>query len=217
MAIEDSWARNAGRWTEAVRGGRIASRRDGTDAAIVEAVAARRPRRILDVGCGEGWLVRAARARCGCEGVGMDSCAALVEAARAADPAGLYVVASYGALVAGDAGVGSGFDAVVFNYALLDEAVAPVLAAARARLSAGGCVLVQTLHPWAAAAGDYRDGWRSEDFAAFGGEDWAPMPWYFRTLGSWVRALDEAGLRVAAIAEPAAGDRPLSLLLTGEA
>lgn len=217
MGIGDSWTRNAGRWTEAVRGGRIASRAQATDAAIVKAVASRRPRRLLDVGCGEGWLVRAVRARCGCEAVGMDACAPLVAAAGAADPDGRYVVASYDDLVAGRAAVGTGFDAVVFNYALLDAKVVPVLAAARARLAPGGAILIQTLHPWTTADGDYRNGWRTEDFSAFEGEDWAPMPWYFRTLESWVGAFGAAGLRIAALAEPAAGGRPLSLLLTGEA
>ncbi|HSK40392.1 MAG TPA: hypothetical protein VK943_11555, partial [Arenibaculum sp.] len=57
--LADSWTANAGLWTQAVRSGAIASRRLATDDAVVRAVAARRPRRVLDLGCGEGWLARA--------------------------------------------------------------------------------------------------------------------------------------------------------------
>jgi hypothetical protein len=42
------------------------------------------------------------------------------------------------------------------------------------------------------------------------------MPWYFRTLASWISELETAGLRVSWIAEPIHPDTgdPLSLLLT---
>ena len=49
-----SWERNAAAWTEAVRERRIASRRAGTDAAIVGAVLDASPASVIDVGCGEG-------------------------------------------------------------------------------------------------------------------------------------------------------------------
>ena len=51
-----SWERNAANWTRVVREGLIPSRRAGTDAAILDAIAERAPRRLLDIGCGEGWL-----------------------------------------------------------------------------------------------------------------------------------------------------------------
>ena len=50
-----SWDRNAGNWTRAVREGEIPSRRAGTDAAILEAIAARRPKRLLDAAPGRDW------------------------------------------------------------------------------------------------------------------------------------------------------------------
>ncbi|MNR50008.1 hypothetical protein D3C85_1694700 [compost metagenome] len=77
--------------------------------------------------------------------------------------------------------------------------------------------MIQTLHPWVAAAGDYQDGWREEDFAGFKGQ-WQPMPWYFRTLSSWLNALDMAGFALAGLQEPQHPQSPVpqSLLLVAE-
>jgi hypothetical protein len=56
-----SWQANADAWTAAVREQRIESRRLVTDAAILALALA--PLRILDLGCGEGWLRRTAYSR----------------------------------------------------------------------------------------------------------------------------------------------------------
>ena len=95
--------------------------------------------------------------------------------AAAADPAGTYRVLSYADLEAGTHDLGGGFDAIVFNYALFEEDVTPLLGAVRRLLAPRGAVLIQTLHPdvFAGAA----EGWRIEDFAAFESRDWTPMPW----------------------------------------
>ena len=58
-SIVDSWHKNASPWTDAVRGNQIESRALITNRAIIEAVLSRSPRTVLDIGCGEGWLVRA--------------------------------------------------------------------------------------------------------------------------------------------------------------
>jgi len=215
-ALADSWTQNAANWTRAVRDRAIASRKAGTDAAILDAIAAREPARFLDAGCGEGFHVRRVAELTGCAAVGFDGSVALVEAARAADPGNRYILMTYDAFIADPGAVGGPFDAIAFNYALFDEDVIPVLAAAHGLLAPDGAILIQTLHP--AAVGG-AEGWRTEDFAAFGRGDWTPMPWYFRTLASWRAAIARAGLRLASVAEPAAeaGGAPLSLLMTCEA
>lgn len=212
--ILDSWNSNAGAWTRAVREQRIESRRVATDAAIVAAVLAHQPRRVLDVGCGEGWLCRALAAE-DVAVVGLDSSAALVQSAIAAGTADVRHL-DYSSLVEGHSGLGQ-FDAIACNFALLADDLVPLLGALRTHLSPGGRLFVQTVHPWTAAGdGAYEDGWRLETFAAFGAEFAAPMPWYFRTLASWVAAFDASGLAIEGLEEPVhpQTQRPLSLLFT---
>jgi 2-polyprenyl-3-methyl-5-hydroxy-6-metoxy-1,4-benzoquinol methylase len=207
----ESWQDNAATWTAAVRSGAIESRRLATDAAILDAVLERQPRKVLDLGCGEGWLVRAL-AKQGVTAVGVDGAAPLVEAAGRAG--GDLMRLSYAELIAAPERCGEGFDVVVANFALLEQEIGPLLMALRRIMKTDGWLLVQTLHPLAAGS-PYEDGWRTEDFRGFGEGTWTPMPWYFRTLGSWVGVLREGGFTLQALREPVHPQerRPLSLLL----
>lgn len=198
-ALLESWRHNAQAWIAAVRGGAIESRRQVTDQAMLLAILGRQPERVLDVGCGEGWLLRALADR-GIEATGVDGDAALVAAAQAAGSRQV-LQASYAQLAEGELDIGSGYDLVCANFALLHQDIIPLLAAMKARLVPSGAMLIQTLHPWSVADGDYQDGWRQESFAGFSG-DWQPMPWYFRTLASWLNALDMAGFRLLSLQEP---------------
>ena len=82
-AIQRSWSHNADAWITAIRGAAIGSRRAGTDAALLRTIAECNPRRLLDVGCGEGWLARSLPAP-GPDYLGIDACARLIAAARQA-------------------------------------------------------------------------------------------------------------------------------------
>lgn len=210
-----SWHHNARSWIEAVRGGAIESRRQVTDQAILLAVLGRQPGRVLDLGCGEGWLLRALEQR-GINAVGVDGDGTLVEAARAAGSSPVHL-ASYEALAEAKVDIGRDYDLICANFALLHQDIVPLLAAMNALLAPGGALLIQTLHPWTAAAGDYQDGWRNETFDGFKGH-WQPMPWYFRTLSSWLNALDMAGFRLAGLQEPQHPQSPVpqSLLLMAD-
>jgi 2-polyprenyl-3-methyl-5-hydroxy-6-metoxy-1,4-benzoquinol methylase len=213
--IRASWVANAEGWTTAVRGRAIPSRQAGTDAAIVTALSALPPGRLLDVGCGEGWLARAL-ASTGHSVVGIDASPPLVERARELG-GGDFRVLGYEALAADPAAVaGAPFDAVVCNFSLLGEELVPLLRALAQLLAPDAPLLIQTVHPFSAVGETpYRDGWREETFAGFGSGFQAPMPWYFRTVGSWLRVLAEAGFMVTSLDEPLnpSTGRPLSLLI----
>jgi 2-polyprenyl-3-methyl-5-hydroxy-6-metoxy-1,4-benzoquinol methylase len=214
--IRASWVANAEGWTNAVRAGAIASRRAGTDAAIVASLAALVPGRVLDVGCGEGWLARAV-AGAGHRVLGVDASLPLIERAHELG-GGDFRLLDYDALAHDPTALGGErFDAVVCNFSLLGEEIAPLLRGLARLLVPGAPLLIQTVHPFA-ACGDapYRDAWREETFAGFGAGFDAPMPWFFRTVAGWLGELRAAGLAVAELQEPTnpATGRPLSLLLT---
>jgi 2-polyprenyl-3-methyl-5-hydroxy-6-metoxy-1,4-benzoquinol methylase len=214
QAMVRSWTTNADAWTAVVRDGLIPSRRAGTDAAILAAVRACGPRTVLDVGCGEGWLLRALAAD-GITVTGTDVSPELVRAAAAAGTPDVHA-ASYGDLLHAPALARGPFDVVVCNFALLDDDVQTPLAAMRARTAEHGALLVQTVHPWAAHGdGAYRSGWRTETFDSFGRSFAESMPWYYRTMSSWLAEITRANLRLVHIDEPLHPEtgRPLSLLL----
>ena len=198
--IRATWHKNAAPWTAAVRGQHIESRRRVTDQAIVDAVTRHAPKRVLDAGCGEGWLTRRLTAL-GMDVLGVDAEPALIAAAEALG-GGAFQVASYEALAAG--AVGPPFDAVVCNFALLGRESGEALChAAPTVLRPGGVLIVQTLHPHG-VCGDlpYADGWRAGSWDGCGEDFVEPAPWYFRTLESWVRLFAGAGLALHALDEP---------------
>jgi 2-polyprenyl-3-methyl-5-hydroxy-6-metoxy-1,4-benzoquinol methylase len=199
--IIDSWRTNAAPWTAAVRDQRIESRRLVTDRAIVDAVMSRQPRSVLDIGCGEGWLVRALAERGVPDLIGVDAVPALIEQARAAG-GGDFRVASYEDIAHGklDAVV----DVAVANFALIGkDAVDALIHAAPTLLHPGGALIIQTLHP-VTACGDqpYEDGWRAGSWSGFSDDFTDPAPWYFRTLGTWIDLLHASGLNVVEMREP---------------
>ena len=278
-----SWQANAVPWTNAVRGQVIASRRLGTDKAILQAIRERRPRTLLDVGCGEGWLIRTV-ATDGVDATGIDASDLLIEHARAGG-GGRFMVCSYADVTENPEKVGADYDVIVLNFAIFEEESRPLLRALATRLSAGGVLIIQTVHPWSdtrspsdtepqrdtmtqsdtetqrdtasqcdtATPPDtatpldtatqrntstqrdtatqrnpttqrkpttqpYENGWRTESFA--GMDDFSePMPWYFRTMASWVDLLSSSGYRIEQLREPLHPDSgiPMSLLLIGSA
>ncbi|HEY0808615.1 MAG TPA: hypothetical protein VGD49_00585, partial [Longimicrobiales bacterium] len=61
----------------------------------------------------------------------------------------------------------------------------------------------------------YQDAWRIEDFAAMGSDFATAMPWYFRTLSSWINSVINAGCVIEELREPhnEATGKPLSLII----
>ncbi|MEJ2644303.1 MAG: methyltransferase domain-containing protein [Gammaproteobacteria bacterium] len=214
--IVEAWKRNASPWTTAVRERQIESRRLVTDQAMVDAILSCSPRAVLDVGCGEGWLVRAL-ARLNIAAVGIDVVPELIEAATHAGD-GDFRVMSYGEIAAG--ALDLSVDLLACNFSLLGkESVEGLFLAARSLLGSGEPLIVQTLHPMV-ACGDlpYRDGWRDGSWTGISGNFSDPAPWYFRTLESWNGLFKASGFRLREIREPLHPEtqKPVSVIFIGE-
>ncbi len=211
--VIDGWRVNAAAWTSAVRREEIESRKLVTDAAVVQAVLERAPRRVLDLGCGEGWLSRRL-AQSGCEVVGVDGIPSLIDEARSAGGA-TYEVATYEQLAEREFEIP--FDLVVANFSLIGaEAVDGVVRRVPRWLVPGGTFAIQTVHPLV-ATGDqpYVTGWRPGSWAGFSSAFTDAPPWYFRTTADWITLIHRAGFRLDAMREPLhpGTGRPASLLL----
>ena len=109
-----------------MRDGQIPSRRAGTDAAVCSAVLSANPKRVLDVGCGEGWLARALTAH-GCQVIGVDASPELIASARALG-GGRFEVMSCAELGSTAHTLGGPFDVAVCNFSLLGEDITFVFA-----------------------------------------------------------------------------------------
>lgn len=209
-----SWSKNVEKWTAAVRGRTIASRRDATDAAILSAARAGRLGKLLDVGCGEGWLCRELSGDAAAI-LGVDASAELIAHARERGRGARYLTLTFAELAETPARAGQDFDTVVCNFSLLDDQAEALLDALASISNSRARLLIQTLHPIALTP--YEDGWRLERFEGFGDAGWAPMPYYARTLASWVGALAPKWT-LKQIIEPKApsAQTPASLLLISE-
>jgi len=214
--IVESWEKNAQPWTAAVRERQIESRNLVTDQAILQAILDRAPGSVLDIGCGEGWLVREL-GRNQIHVVGVDVVPELIEAANRAG-GGDFRTISYADIAAGRLKVS--VDLIVCNFSLLGkESTEGLLVAIPSLLNASGSLIVQTLHPLM-ACGDlpYRDGWREGSWTGFSADFSDPAPWYFRTLESWIKLFVDSGLRLREVREPLhpKTQKPASVILIGE-
>jgi 2-polyprenyl-3-methyl-5-hydroxy-6-metoxy-1,4-benzoquinol methylase len=203
LDIIHSWYSNAQAWSDAIRTASIASRALVTNQAIIDAVSGISPRRILDIGCGEGWLARALSTR-GMSVVGVDIVPDLI-ARAAALGGGEFHVQDYTSIANRQLRLGV-FDAVVCNFSLLGEqSVESLIAALPFYLNDPGYLIIQTLHP-VAACGDlpYQDGWREGSWLGFSSDFTKPAPWYFRTVESWSALLERCTFEILEGREPRA-------------
>jgi cyclopropane fatty-acyl-phospholipid synthase-like methyltransferase len=203
--ILKSWHTNAIPWITAIDKQEIESRRLVTNQAIVNAIALYRPASLLDLGCGEGWLCRAAAEQIPSlqKFFGVDAVEALIEKAKKFS-VGEYFVASYQHIIEGKYSTPEKVDMITINFALFgNELVHRLLTVIKAFLNQNGHLLIQTLHPLL-ATGDaaYEDGWRAGSWAGFASSFSDPAPWYFRTLESWIALFISVGYSVDSLKEP---------------
>ncbi len=216
--IDQSWHTNAVPWVQAVRDQTIPNRAEVTDRAIVQAVQATMPDRVLDVGCGEGWLVRQLASK-GIESVGIDGEPRLIAAAREAS-SHRFQVLTYAEL----SELEGYFDACVCNFSLFGETSVEQALQNMRRLLMGhpvrpdGQVVIQTLHPGLTLSQSvaYRKGWREGSWQGFSEAFKDPAPWFFRTLSDWFTLFKDQGFELIDLKEPLhpGTGKPVSIIFT---
>ncbi|MDH3327312.1 MAG: class I SAM-dependent methyltransferase [Gammaproteobacteria bacterium] len=213
--IVTSWKNNVKPWVAAIKNDEIASRLLVTNQAILSVLAERNPKTVLDVGCGEGWLVREL-AEQGVDALGIDAVPGFIEYASKAGK-GRFKSISYESLSADV--LNEKFDIVVCNFSLLGkDSVTHVFRHVSSILEKNGLFIVQTIHP-IAGCGDskYEDGWREGSWDGFSKQFCDPAPWYFRTLEAWKALYIDNGFDINEVLEPInpETDAPSSVIFVG--
>ncbi|MFC0038829.1 methyltransferase domain-containing protein [Actinomadura rayongensis] len=143
----ERWEANAAYWVKVIRENRDRYRTDLTDRAVMDAIGPADGCRVLDAGCGEGYLSRRL-ATLGADVVGVDAAQNLVDAASAVPVDGpgaaRFLRASVDDLPLPDAA----FDLVVCNHLFshLPEPSHAINEFGRV-LRPGGRLIILTLHP----------------------------------------------------------------------
>jgi 2-polyprenyl-3-methyl-5-hydroxy-6-metoxy-1,4-benzoquinol methylase len=217
-----SWHVNAKAWIDAIAGNSIESRVLVTNQAILDEVSSMNPRTVLDLGCGEGWFCGALLQKVpGCRITGVDGIPELIHAAAIRYPGVQFLTCTYQAINNGEFTPPHRFDTIAINFALFgDELVVDLLDRIRGFIAPGGSLVIQTLHPYT-ACGDqpYVDGWRAGSWNGFSEDFTEAAPWYFRTMGGWIRLFAQTGYAVRRMLEPVhpQSKMPLSVIFILEA
>ncbi len=178
----------------------IESRTQVTNQAIIDAVLAESAQTVIDIGCGEGWLVRALAAH-GLNPLGVDGVPQLIDYAQKAG-GGRFQTLTYEEIANGQ--LQGDFDVAICNFSLLGkETTRGLFSACPQFLHPNGRLIIQTLYPvFACGIAPYEDGWRSGSWAGIQETFAAPAPWYFRTFESWVTLFTQHGFRLTHLYEP---------------
>lgn len=198
-AIISSWRKNAKPWIKVIQNREIESRAAVTDQAVLDAILREKPASLLDVGCGEGWLIREL-VKAGVKCVGMDIVPEF--SAHVQDAGAEFMQLSYDEFL--PELFHEKFDVLVCNFSMLGkESVENIALRSKELLNEQGAFIIQTIHPREASDEEnYTDGWREGSWAGFNNDFGDPAPWYFRTIESWEELFEKAGYRHLSISEP---------------
>lgn len=212
-----SWSKNASEWSRLIEQEKIASRKF-TNPAIVEEVMKYDLLKILDLGCGEGWLSRALKNKRNSV-TGVDVTEALLETARRKSSQNFYRM-SYEEIIEGKSIPEAPFDAVVLNFCLYHKEEVPrLLFSLRSSLSKPGLIFIQTLHPVFLLLNNqaYEDQWIKDSWKGLQGNFVEPHAWYARTFESWISAFIDSGFNILGVKEVTNDSKiPVSVIFKAE-
>lgn len=212
----NTWEDNAGFWVQIIRGKHDRYRTGLTDVAILDAIGPVDSLRVLDAGCGEGYLSRELAAR-GATVVGVDSSAKLIEAASALVPDRSSTLSFQVNDVAQMQLAGDSFDLVACNHLMNDlpDPSGPIHEFSRV-LKPGGRLIILMLHPCfygdrvSRNAGDYEGPGNayfqprkiSQRFCVDGITSPAKVTSWHRPLEFYAQSLRDAGFLITDLREP---------------
>jgi len=198
--ILNTWFKNATPWIKAVRNNEIQSRVLITNKSILECILKESPAHVLDVGCGEGWLVRALSSQ-GINAIGIDIVPELINSALDKNK-GDYRLLSYKDISRGK--IEETFDVIVCNFSLLgNDSVNDLFKKIPFMLNKSGRLIIQTIHPLSLSANNAdEDGWIKGSWQGFSHHFTDPAPWYFRTLEGWKKLFNVNQLKITEMLEP---------------
>lgn len=187
--ILKSWGENSSEWIKAIETRAIGSRKF-SNKAILDAITKTNANKIVDMGCGEGWLTREL-SKMGKHCIGLDANRELLKNARSKGPEGYYELA-FDAIAKGTSIPEAPHQLAVLNFCLYGEDIGNLLCQILKNLDKNGKCLIQTLHPYfLVQMGKSYSSQRLED-------SWAGLPgdfknghsWYARTFGGWSQLLN---------------------------
>ena len=212
--ILDSWETNAKTWVEAIEKQEIESRVLITNKAIIDAILSKPIKSALDLGCGEGWLVRVL-SDCGIKATGVDATEHFINTGKAHNK-GNFLQLSYKDVINNK--LNGKFDAVIFNFSLFgNESVSDLIHKTPGLLTENGRLIIQTLHP--DNFNQAKDGWLEGSWDGFNDQFTNPAPWYFRSKESWLGLLEKNKFKIIQIISPLHPHRqkPASIIFIAEA
>ncbi|MEM9647005.1 MAG: methyltransferase domain-containing protein [Bacteroidota bacterium] len=189
--IISSWEQNASEWIKVMQENSIASRKF-TNAAIVEAIGKLNSNKLVDIGCGEGWLTRKIGGL-GIEAVGLDAIEDLILEAQK-QGSETYRVFTFEDIIADKTIPGGLFDCAVFNFCLyLKDGLPILLQNTLGQLSSNGSILIQTLHPYFLLQNEipYVSQWLNDSWKGLPGNFKDGHAWYARTFEDWITVLGQ--------------------------
>lgn len=192
--ILDSWKINAENWILTLENNEIESRKLATNQAIINTILAQKPQRVIDIGCGEGWLM-SQLAEQGVEILfGIDAIPKLIDNAQEKSPNASFTACTYQEIAQVDLPKAY-FDVAVCNFSLLGKESTEILVKfLPTLLTKNGKVIIQTLHPQ--MIGQESSGWIEGSWKGMKREFSMPYDWYFRTLEDWLQLFKDAKLEV---------------------
>lgn len=211
--ILESWNKNALEWIKVIDNADIESRKF-TNKAIFELIGNSPAIKILDVGCGEGWLTRSLGTM-GKYAVGVDAIPQLLDNAQKKGE-GTYYQMSYEDIISGNPIPEAPFDAAVFNFSLYQrEGLSQLLKQVKKSLSENGYIGIQTLHPFFLLQNNmgYKSQWINDSWKGLPGNFTDGHSWYARTFESWMSVFKKAGLQLHQLQEVTGDDnKPVSVI-----